>query len=193
MNSNHKAFSLIELLVVITIAWLLMLVAFVPYAHYQKKAKLRIAWREISQGFYDAKSIAISGIKEYSNQESNEAENRSVWLFISKEEWKNNFLTYYTYPYNIEELNINIPTTPLKTILLQDWIRINYLSWYNNLLFFYDSIDWNLKIYTFLDNWYRKDIEDNKIEINYSYLNSDSASLQKKLTYFRNTNIIDYE
>jgi hypothetical protein len=40
-----------------------MMIAYVPYAHYQKKAKLRLASREISQSFYEAKNMAVSGIK----------------------------------------------------------------------------------------------------------------------------------
>lgn len=193
MNSSKKAFTLIELLVVITISWILMLVVFTPYSHYQKKAKIRIAWREISQSFYDAKSMAVSWIKEYLDLSSNEAENKSIWLYISTIEWENNFIEYYSYPYNIDEMNIIIPNNSYKKVLLQDWIRINYLSWYDSLLFFYDSINWDLKIYSFSETGHRTIVEENKIEIMYSYLNSSSLSLQKRLTYFRNTNIIDYE
>jgi hypothetical protein len=39
---------------------MLMLIAYAPYQYYEKKSKLRLASREISQSFYEAKNMAIS-------------------------------------------------------------------------------------------------------------------------------------
>jgi len=47
-------------MIAITIVVILSVVTYVPYNHYQNKAKLKLASREISQGFYEAKTIASS-------------------------------------------------------------------------------------------------------------------------------------
>ncbi|MDR1944549.1 MAG: prepilin-type N-terminal cleavage/methylation domain-containing protein [Candidatus Peribacteria bacterium] len=78
MKQKEKAFTLIELLTSITILFILMMLAYVPYAHYQKKAKLKLASREISQSFYEAKNMAVSGIKESKDTDIYESENKSI-------------------------------------------------------------------------------------------------------------------
>ncbi|MDR2411331.1 MAG: prepilin-type N-terminal cleavage/methylation domain-containing protein [Candidatus Peribacteria bacterium] len=75
---NQKGFTLIELLISITLLFMLMMMAYVPYEHYQKKAKLKLASREIAQSFYEAKNMAVSGIKELKDADNYETENRSV-------------------------------------------------------------------------------------------------------------------
>jgi Tfp pilus assembly protein PilE len=47
-----------EFLVASTIVVLLTLMTYVPYSHYQNKAKIKIASREISQSFYESKNMA---------------------------------------------------------------------------------------------------------------------------------------
>jgi prepilin-type N-terminal cleavage/methylation domain-containing protein len=78
MKEKKSGFTLIELLVSITILFILMMMSYVPYSYYQKKAKLRLASREISQSFYEAKNMAISGIKEFKDADVYESENRSI-------------------------------------------------------------------------------------------------------------------
>jgi hypothetical protein len=86
----------------------------------------------------------------------------------------------------------------IKTNVIQDGIKINYLStenWqrYENLLFFYDAITWDLKVYSFSSDSWKEEVTNKEIYITFSYMNATSSSLQKKLTYFRNTNIVDYD
>jgi hypothetical protein len=145
--------------------------------------------------------MAVSGIKELKDADNYETENRSVWLYITTENWKNNKVTLFSYPYDIqeEEININSSTSIIKTNILQDWIKINRLSSndlssYNNLLFFYSAIDWEIKIFTIeSDNWQKSEANSDEISIVFSYMNATTTSLQKRLTYFKNTNIIDYD
>lgn len=188
MYFRKSAFTIIELIVAISIAITLMIVTYLPYWHYQNKAKLKLASREISQSFYEAKAMAVSWIKDISW-------NRSIALYFNINSPDDDKIVFFTYPHNIEEdfitnvesWNIKI----LKTKLIQDNIKIDYLNWKDNLLFFYDSITWSSKIYTFNSSW-KTEVLDNKISIKFSYKKSLSDSLRKELIYFKNTNIIDY-
>jgi hypothetical protein len=144
--------------------------------------------------------MAVSGIKELKDADTYESENMSIWLYITTEDWKNNKVILFSYPYDIpeEEININSDTSIIKTNILQEWIKINNLSSndlsYNNLLFFYRAINWEIKIFTLLsDSWQKDEINNDEISIIFSYMNATTSSLQKRLTYFKNTNIIDYD
>jgi hypothetical protein len=155
-----------------------------------------LASSEISQSFYEAKNMAVSWIKEIKNDTENyESENKAVWLYLTTQEWKNGKLVFYSYPYDVENDNIVLwnEENIIKTNPLQEWIKINNLSNYWNLLFFFHSISWDLDIFTFNSENEKIEILDEKIEIKFSYMNATTSSLQKKLIYFRNTNIVDYE
>lgn len=196
MEKTKNAFTLIELLVSITILFLLMMMVYAPYSFYEKKARLKLASSEISQSFYEAKNMAVSWIKEIKNDTENyESENKAVWLYLTTQEWKNGKLVFYSYPYDVENDNIVLwnEENIIKTNPLQEWIKINNLSNYWNLLFFFHSISWDLDIFTFNSENEKIEILDEKIEIKFSYMNATTSSLQKKLIYFRNTNIVDYE
>ena len=188
MYLKKKAFTLIELIVAMSIVGTLMMMTYLPYNHYQNKAKLKLSTREISQSFYEAKNMAVSWIRDLDW-------NTSVWLYMTTNEPDNWNIVFFSYPHDIDELSINnIESWSIKKIKekqLQDWIKINNLEWYENLLFFYNSINWDSKIYTFWTSW-KTEIIDDEISIVVSYKNSTSESLKKELIYFKNTNIIDY-
>lgn len=188
MNFKKGGFTLVELIVTITIIIILSLMTYLPYSHYQNKAKLKLASREISQSFYEAKNMAISWIKDISW-------NKSVWLYLTKDVSSNNRITFFIYPHDIDELLINnIESSEvkiLKTKFIQESININNLNWYDNLLFFFDSISWKSKVYTFTSSW-REEVVLDKINIDFSYKNASSSTLNKQIIYNKNTNIIDY-
>ncbi|MDD3793756.1 MAG: prepilin-type N-terminal cleavage/methylation domain-containing protein [Candidatus Gracilibacteria bacterium] len=188
MILSKKAFTLIELLVSITIIIILSLMTYLPYSHYQNKAKLKLASREISQSFYEAKNMAISGIKDISS-------NKSVGLYLTTEAGNSNKLIFFVYPYDIDELLINNVESSqvniLKTKLIQDGININNLNGYDNLLFFFDSITGKSKVYTFTSSG-KSEVDLDKIIISFSYKNAISSTLNKQIIYYKNTNIIDY-
>ncbi len=161
---------------------------YLPYSHYQNKAKLKISSREISQSFYEAKNMAVSWIKDT-------LWNKSIWIYITNKSPENDKITLFSYPHDISESLIDRTeiwsTKILKTNPLQDWIKIDELNWYDNLLFYYDSINWKSKVYTFTPSW-KSEVTLDKISIVFSYKNSISESLRKKITYYKKTNIIDY-
>lgn len=198
MRKKLKAFTLIELLVAMTIVFSLMLLTYAPYSHYQKKAKLKLSSREIAQSFYEAKNMAVSWLKD-------EDSNRSIWLYFDTSPWKNNSITFFSYPHDIEERNIkNTETWEIKKIRekrIQPWIEINdlwwkdNLRWKDNLLFFYESITWKTTVYSFNRITEGKDIldEEEEISIKFSFKNSSSPVLTREITYFTKTNIVDYK
>ena len=61
-STKCSAFTLIELMVVITIMSIVMFASYLPYAHHQKKTLLKQASREISQSLSDARNLAIHGL-----------------------------------------------------------------------------------------------------------------------------------
>jgi prepilin-type N-terminal cleavage/methylation domain-containing protein len=46
---NKNAFTLVEMMIVIALLFMLLMFAYLPYAHYQEKLKIRQAIREASQ------------------------------------------------------------------------------------------------------------------------------------------------
>jgi len=188
MVKKVNAFTLIELLVSMTILFSIMFLTYIPYNHYQNKAKLKLTSREISQSFYEAKTMAVSWVKDETN-------NRAMWIYIENVSWNNTYLTFFSYPHDIETDNINnIVSWDIKIIKVkevQPWVRINNLWWHNNLLFFFESITWKSRIYTF--TWAGKtEILDTQIPIMFSYKDAISPTLQRRITYFTETNIVDY-
>jgi prepilin-type N-terminal cleavage/methylation domain-containing protein len=57
---QKKAFTLIELLIAITIFFILTLITYVPYNFYMNKVKVRNTIKEISQSLYEARNMAIN-------------------------------------------------------------------------------------------------------------------------------------
>ncbi|MDD2907955.1 MAG: type II secretion system protein [Candidatus Gracilibacteria bacterium] len=188
MYLEKKAFTLFELMVAMTIAGIMMMMVLLPYAHYQNKAKLKLASREISQSFYDAKNMAISGVKDIDG-------NTSIGMYMTTQEPDNDKIVFFSYPFDIDESAINNTAIGnikiIKTKVLQEGIKLNYLGGKNNLLFFYNSINGKSKVYTF-DTNPKTEVNDDEISIIFSFKNATSSSLRKELIYFKDTNIIDY-
>jgi hypothetical protein len=145
--------------------------------------------------------MAVSGIKYLRTSDTweYESQNKSIWLYITTEEWKNDRIIFFSYPYDtlIEDISVSWDTSIIKTNIIQWWVKINTLSWddsnYGNLLFFYNAIIWDLKVYNFDASLSKDEVEDDKIFIDFSYMNATNSSLNKRLTYFRQTSIIDYD
>jgi prepilin-type N-terminal cleavage/methylation domain-containing protein len=57
---NNKAFTLLELIVVITIFGIMLLATYIPYSYYQTKAKVKMAVKDISQNIYESRNMAIN-------------------------------------------------------------------------------------------------------------------------------------
>jgi prepilin-type N-terminal cleavage/methylation domain-containing protein len=64
---KNKAFTLIELMVAITIFFVMLGAAYAPYQYYMNKAKVRNTMKEISSSLYEARNMAVNGTTSGSN------------------------------------------------------------------------------------------------------------------------------
>jgi len=60
MVLEKKAFTLIELMVVITIMFILSMMIYAPYQHYQTKQKVRNSAKVVTQTLQQARNLAIN-------------------------------------------------------------------------------------------------------------------------------------
>jgi hypothetical protein len=135
---------------------------------------------------YDSRNMAVNGMIW-------SVWNVSIWVFFDTN--NNNEIKVYSYPHDINQTDISYiesaDVVKIKSLFLDEWVQIDWIEWKANLLFFFDSISWELKYYSW--NWpTRNPVVDNEVVINFSYKWSTSANLQKNITYFTSTNIIDY-
>lgn len=167
------AFTLIELIVVITIVGMISLATYMPYAHHQQKTLVKQAAKEFSQTLSESRNLAIHGLDTWSW-------NVYVWIHIVP--WSTN-LDYYTSTRWLDILSL--PATPYKVKKLPRWVEVMSINWDDSSarLLEFAPITWSWEIV-----W----ISDDILEIVLRYKKSDSPALQKKLTYYRKSFISDY-
>lgn len=188
LNKNNTVwFTMIEILIAITIFFIITISSFSTYIHYQKKAILQSWIKEITQSLYEARNLAINWLNSNS-------ENLSVWLYFDS---SLNELTYYTYDHYLSWSSITLDeTTPwisiLKTRKLDNQFFIENIMWQNNWMFFFKSISWKWDFFYY-------DVYNNQIlfwwtelNINVSYWHAISGVLRKNISYFTKTYITDY-
>lgn len=197
MILSHKKntwFTLIELMVVITIFSILLISSYVPYAYIQNKTFLKIWAKDVSQSIYQARNLAINGFEG----EASIKTNSSIWVYFDAS--RPNVIEYFSYPYNIDEWLI-IPQSgtdikKIKEIVLPKWVQIDGVSWKSKFLFFFNAITWKWDYYYWapwstikskIDITIQKDV---LIDISFKW--STSPNLQKHITYYTPTHIIDY-
>ena len=100
---DKKAFTLIELIVSISILVIVMMFSYAPYNLYQNRAKVKLATREVAQSLYEAKNMAISWVKWKNNSDDSKQEfkNKSVWVFLTSEETKDSKINFYLFSISI--------------------------------------------------------------------------------------------
>lgn len=175
-SSHIRAFTLIELLIVITIIGIISVTTYIPYAHHQKKVLLNQAAREVSQSLRDARSLAINGFNTWSW-------NVSVALFF----WSgSNEIVYYTYPF---EQSISLSDFSSGEVYLTKklpkWVEIESIGWSSqDVLMSFEAISWSGSVEPFLGSW--------SIDILTSYAGSTESVLQKEIRYYPRSYISDY-
>jgi len=183
---SKKWFTLIELMIVITIIAIVSMVSYAPYNYYKNKAKLKNTASKITQLLYDSRNMAVNGMV-------GSMWNVSVWVYFDSN--NNNEINVYSYPHNINQADIDYvewwDIKKIKSIYLDKWIQIDWIEGMDNLLFYFDSISWDVKYYNW-NWWVRTLIPDDEVVIDFSYNWSTSPNLKKTISYFTSTNIIDY-
>lgn len=186
--NQKKWFTLIELMVAITIIGILSIMSYSPYSYYQNKASLKVTAREVSQLLYESRNMAINWA--IWNQW-----NVSIWVYFDTSSTLNNQIKVFSFPHDMDKLNILNSEwwdiRLLKTLTLKKWILIDKIEDKKNLLFFFDSITWELSYYNWI-SWTRNNVTDDIVSINFSFKWSTSPNLNKTINYYTNTNIIDY-
>jgi len=185
-NTKNKWFTLIELMITITIMVIMWTVIYVPYQHYQTKQKVRNSAKIISQTLYESRNLAINWINTSSW-------NLAIWLSFS---WGNDYIELYSYPNREEEsfssnsdyINYNNTNNNLiKKINLEPYVEITNTDKY---LFIFDSINWKWNYYK--DTLPNTIIDDNiNLEIWFKW--TTSWNLTKKINYYTKTYITDIE
>ena len=190
-QKNPLWFSILELILAITIMSMLITLTYIPYKYYNDKAILKQWSKLISQSLYEARNLAVNGYKETNN--------RSIWLYFESGEI--NTLKFFSYPFSNDENTALIKAIEwndinlIKKIDLPEWLQI---SWINNeakFLFYFTAIKWKWK-YLYWDNLLNDTppSEDygQTIEIITWLKWATTWILTKKITYYTETNIVDY-
>jgi len=183
-----KWFTLIELMVSITIVVILTIISYAPYNYYQNKSRLKITSREISQLLSESRNMAV-------NWAIGNDKNISIWVYFDTNSTSNNVIKVFSYPYNIDKLLISNTeiwdVKLLKTLVLSKWVILDNIEGKSNFLIMFDSITWNINYYSWTWSTRNSIIED-IVSINFSFKWSNSPNLNKTIKYYTNTNIIDY-
>ncbi len=181
---NTRAFTLIELMVALTLLFVILWLTYVPYAYQWKKLAVKQAGKELSQSLYEARNLAVSGTASGSNL--------SVWLYINTDASTRHQLSFYGYPY--ESIIID-PTLwiLLETRPLPVGVEIRAIQWQDNALFLFEAISGSGS-YIYLDSVGTPErFSEDILSIAYAFSDADESSpLYTTLKYFTQTNIVDY-
>ena len=173
---NTKWFTLVELMIVISIIWIMMSMAYAPYSYFQKKAEIKIAAKEISKTLSESRNLSI-------HWTSSGWINQSIWVYFDKS--NKNIIKIFSY--NYDDRNTKFL---LKEIKIQPNIWIDKVDWKETGLFFYEAITWSWSFYEKQN--FTNPIAGSKISIDFSYKGTTSEALKKNIEYYTKTYISDY-
>lgn len=177
---NKKWFTLIELMVAITIFFIMSTYTYVNYTYYQNITQVKLSLKDISQSINDAKNMAINWYQVW-------WKNQSIWLYLS---WGSNELYYYAYDFSWAILNYLDSSKIVKTKKLQNNVFIKDISGNNNAMIYFNSIYWTPELYYF--NPAKNIITSWSLKIDISFKDAVNPPLKRSLEYTKSTNRIDY-
>lgn len=185
MNIRNKWFTMIELIIVISIIWIMITMAYAPYSIFQRKAEVRIASKNIAKTINESRNMAI-------HWTSSGSWNLSIWVYF--DDSNKNIIKILAYPYNYgtwSKIVVNDPKLILNEIDIWQNIWLGKIWGKTKTLFLFEAISW--KWYYFDFEWAKQDlvISDNKINIDFSYKWATN-DLKKTLKYYTETYISDY-
>jgi len=202
---NSHAFTLVEMMIVIVLLLMLLTFAYLPYAHYQEKLKIRQALREASQTILWSRNLAING---YDENISWDFQNRWLWVYFSNKTNEDHLTRIYTYNKDhptittLAEAQVNaLPEKKLPTGTLFEWVMerdslnpggFTEVTDAEGVIFYYHPITGESEYYTVNDIGVLTPIDEDQIFLEFSYKNSTSPVLRKVLQYDTRAHIIDY-
>lgn len=175
--SSNKAFSLIELLVVITIIGIISLAIYFPYAHHQKRTLVNQWVSELSQSLNSARNMAIQWRSTWSW-------NLHIWLFFPDEK---------TVRFNGYPLSATWSLTSWEILSKRTLPRWVTLSWsLVGVEYFFEAINWDLSKRELQDDNFALISHEDKEVLEISFKRSTSDNLRRNLYYYTRSHITDF-
>ena len=183
-------FTLIEMMIAITIFFIIVVMAYANYSFYQNIASVKIWAKQVSQSIWEARNMSINWFKK------NET-NQSIWILFDTNADNNKSLKVYSYNYSTWTTEISLDDSDIiREISLQRWVELSSLTWniawnIDSIMIYFSSIYWTGGLYKIVD-WSLEELEIDDIEISISYKGSTNSLLKRDIRYYKNTNLIDY-
>jgi type II secretory pathway pseudopilin PulG len=185
MKFKSKWFTLIELVIVISIVWIMMMMTYTPYNSFQKKSEIKIASKWIAKTLSESRNMAIHWVNSSSW-------NLSIWVYFDKS--NKNILKIFQYPYEYwtgSQVVVNDSLLLLKEIDIWQNIWVDKIENKTKVLFLFEAISWNWYYFDFENSKQDLVLSWNKISIDFSYKGTTSG-FKKTLQYYIKTYISDY-
>lgn len=132
------AFTLVELMIVITIIAILALSSYAPYDYYSRISRVRVSRDIISQAVADAKNLASNG---YTFPGTNQ--NANIGLKIEKDATSIDMIAFQS---GSTSFATNDTAKRIKTIRLEDGVQVNAIS-PEHILVYFTAPNGDMKLY----------------------------------------------
>ncbi len=186
---TKKAFTLIELMAVITIMALVWGATYLNFAYSQNKMNLKLTTKDVSQALYNARNMSINWLDSISW-------NVSVWVYFDNSVNNKNKISFFSYPYNLDinssDLLNNDSKKFIKDIKFNKSIELNNVEDKNKFLFLFQAITWSWSYYYWENDGIKKTFVWEDFDVRISFKWATSSTLSKNIKYIIGTNIIDY-
>lgn len=190
MSYHIKWFTLVELMVSISIFFIMSLATYVSYSHVHKKSLLNQWVKEITKTIYEARNLAINGIDSGSG-------NISIWAYFDNETQETQSrIVFFSYPHSFTWSQI-IPEETDKILLykeiqLPDGVRLESVAWKNKFLMYFSAPEGRWEYYFWSESNEKQVYTWAVLPLLVSYKNAISPSLQKEIKYYTQGYIADY-
>lgn len=187
-KTGLKAFTVIELLIVITIMALLMFSSFIPYQYYTQKLRLDQSVKEFAKTVSDAKVLAMNWLAVGDS-------NHSIAVYVTNKKDENTFVELYSIPHSYTWMTIHKDVDGaelIRKISFLPWVQVRQVWPGESFLFFYHSISGMPDFFYWDASWSKHDFSWETVPIEMSYKSANSGLLYKKIEYKTDTHIINY-
>ncbi len=172
MKTTNAWFTLVELIVVLTIIFIMVTMTFANYNHYQNIAKVKFAAKEVSLSISESRNTAIAWYQK-------ENINQKIWVYFAS---GSSIIEYFSVDYNSGI--IFGTSSKMKEKRLPEGVKI--IS--DDAFIVFSSLFWTGIVYD--KNLNVKSTTWALVQLRYQ--NSDSELLHRTVQYHVWTNTIDY-